>query len=131
MDLKHKMAMNITYSKSFIVKAQSLSNAEKKLIGDFITSLKGSGFRGLPGRNKPSTGVSKNHVDRVKLIQYALLNGLCHYHIGHKSYNTTKPFGDWTSEFVVHYSNKNPAAVKLVAYGGHPPFKLPRPNELI
>lgn len=123
--------MKIYYSQSFLVKIKSLSLAEQRLIGDFVVSLQKSGFSGLPGRNKPSTGVSRNHINRIKLIQFAIANNLYHYHIGFESYNTSNKFGDWTSEYVVHYSNNNNGSVKLVSYGGHPPFKLPKNHELI
>ncbi|MEQ4693444.1 hypothetical protein [Providencia manganoxydans] len=123
--------MKIYYSQSFLVKIKSLTNTEQKLIGDFVTSLQKNGFTGLPGRNKASTGVSKNHANRIKLIQFAIANCLYHYHIGYKSYDTSKKFGDWTSEYVVHYTNKDNDSIKLVAYGAHPPFKLPKNADLV
>lgn len=125
------MTVSVSYSKSFIQLMKSLSVAELTLIGDFITMLQSNGFSSLPGRNKPSTGVSVNHHDRLRLIQYAIKNSLWHYHIGHVSYNQNKKFGDWTSSHVVHYQNQQATtSVRFVHYGSHPPMKLPPPSTL-
>ncbi|QNK30681.1 hypothetical protein HF675_13585 [Serratia sp. JUb9] len=126
------MPISVTYSKSFISLMQNLSKEEVKLIGDFITMLKTSGFSALPGRNKPSTGVSKKHRGRVKLIQYAIANHLWHYHIGHVQYDQSKPFGDWTSSHVVHYQNEMQAnSIRFVHYDSHPPMKMPDQKTLV
>ncbi|WP_208952053.1 hypothetical protein [Rahnella sp. ChDrAdgB13] len=124
------MAVKVSYSQSFIELMKSLSTQELKIIGDFITMLKASGFTSLPGRNKPSTGVSENHARRLQLIQYAIENNLWHYHVGHKVYDQKKPFGDWTSSHVVHYQNENSQSARFVHYDSHPPMKLPAANTL-
>lgn len=125
------MVVDVEYSLFFLSKIKSLSNAEKKLIGNFVSSLRNNGFRGLPGKNKPSTGVSKKHVNRIKLIQFAIDNGLHHYHIGYESYlKENKEFGEWTSKYVVHYSKKETRKIKLIDYSKHPPFKLPSSKSL-
>lgn len=118
------MAIKVMYSKSFLDEMKKLSDGELLLIGEFVSSLQKSGFEGLPGRNKPSTGVSKKHVNREKLIQYAIEKLLWHYHVGYAEYDKKRTFGDWTSEYVVHYQNKE-SEVRFVSYGSHPPFKLP------
>ncbi|MEZ7296297.1 hypothetical protein [Enterobacter cloacae] len=123
------MAVNVKYSQSFLSKMQTLNTNELVLIGNFITSLTQSGYIGLPGRNKPSTGVSRRHVNRIKLIQYALQNNLWHYHVGYAVYDKNRKFGDWTSQYVVHYQN-NGTDARFVDYGSHPPFKLPKPHTL-
>ncbi|AGO54023.1 hypothetical protein SOD_c10280 [Serratia plymuthica 4Rx13] len=126
------MSVNVTYSTSFINLMKSLSVKELKLVGDFVTMLQTSGFSKLPGRNKPSTGVSLRHVNRVKLIQYAITNELWHYHIGHSQYDQSKSFGDWTSSHVVHYQNVQTSNnARFVHYGSHPPMRLPNPSTLI
>lgn len=126
------MPVNVTYSNSFINLMKSLPAEELKLIGDFIAMLKTSGFSKLPGRNKPSTGVSVRHVNRLRLIQYAINNELWHYHVGHSIYDQRKSFGDWTSSHVVHYQNFQSANnARFVHYGSHPPMKLPSPATLI
>lgn len=122
------MRFTVLYSKSFLTRMRSLSDDELKLIGDFVVSLNKSGFDGLPGRNKPSTGVSKRHAQREKLIQFAIQNRLWHYHIGHVEYDKNRVFGDWTSEYVVHYQNNKNKEARFVCYDAHPPFKLP-PSE--
>lgn len=123
------MPISVTYSKSFINLMQNLSTEELKLIGDFVILLKSGGYASLPGRNKPSTGVSKNHVDRIRLIQFAIDNNLWHYHVGYASYSHKNPFGDWTSSHVVHYQNTSNSA-RFVHYASHPPMRLPPKNSL-
>jgi len=124
------MPVSVTYSQSFISLMKTLSIEELKLIGDFVTLLKTTGYSSLPGRNKPSTEVSENHANRIKLIQYAIEKELWHYHVGHVKYNQSKPFGDWTSSYVVHYQNgKNNA--RFVHYDSHPPMLLPQKSSLI
>lgn len=124
------MAVSVTYSQAFIRLMQSLSNPELKLIGDFVTLLQATGFSSLPGRNKPSTGVSKNHVRRTDLIQFAIREKLWHYHIGYERYDQNKPFGDWTSSHVVHYQKQDTIA-RFVHYDSHPPMRLPGKETLV
>ncbi|MGY4565138.1 hypothetical protein [Erwinia sp. TECH1] len=124
------MPVSVTYSQSFINLMQSLSTEELRLIGDFVTLVKTSGYSCLPGRNKPSTGVSERHYDRLRLIQYAIDKNLWHYHVGFIKYDQNKLFGDWTSSHVVHYQNTNNTA-RFVHYDSHPPMRLPRESTLI
>ncbi|AWQ18485.1 hypothetical protein C1N63_06395 [Pantoea ananatis] len=123
------MQVTVLYSKSFLKEMESLSDVELKLIGDFTSSLNRTGFGDLPGRNKPSTGVSKNHAQREKLIQFAIKNRLWHYHIGHTEYDKSRIFGDWTSKYVIQYQNKI-NEVRFISYDPHPPFKLPPSTSL-
>ncbi|EPV0699026.1 MULTISPECIES: hypothetical protein [Klebsiella] len=125
------MTFNVSYSKYFLNKISTLTGDELMLIGIFIFQFSNNGFSALPGRNKASTGVSKKHVNRIKLIQYAIKNNLWHYHVGHIKYNQAKSFGDWTSEYVVHYQKLNNNSIRLVSYSKHPPFIMPKPSTLI
>ena len=125
------MPVSVTYSQSFIRLMKTLSTEELKLIGDFVTLLKTTGYSSLPGRNKPSTEVSKNHAHRIKLIQYAIDKDLWHYHVGHVKYNQSKPFGDWTSSHVIHYQNGENSNARFVHYASHPPMRLPHKSSLI
>lgn len=125
------MSVSVKYSRSFLSLMTTLSTSELKLIGDFIIMLSSTGYASLPGRNKPSTGVSKFHVKRLTLIQFAIDNNLWHYHIGHSNYDQTKPFGDWTSSHVVHYQNEPGNIARFVHYASHPPMKLPPQSSLI
>jgi len=124
------MAFNVEYSNSFLNKIKQISDEELQLIGNFISAFHKSGFGGLPGRNKPSTGVSQNYIGRVKLIQFAIKHNLWHYHIGFKFYNKRKKFGYWTSEYIVHYQKLSPTSIRLIAYDSHPPFRMPRKDSL-
>lgn len=123
------MRVKVTYSQKFILQMQSLKDEELILIGDFVSSIRQSGYDSLPGRNKPSTGVSKKHANRIKLIQYAIHNRLWHYHVGYALYDKSRKFGDWTSEYVVHYQ-KGGKEARFVDYGSHPPFRLPSAESL-
>ncbi|MCC3749741.1 hypothetical protein LLQ46_23055 [Rouxiella badensis] len=125
------MAVNISYSQSFLNLMLTLSKDEVIAVGKFVAILKAGGHNSLPGRNKPSTGVSKNHVRRLQLIQYAIANELWHYHVGYQNYNQKNPFGDWTSSHVVHYQHLSSTSARFVHYSDHPPLKLPPKKTLI
>lgn len=125
------MTFTVSYSNHFLNKISSISDAELTLIGNFTSHFIKNGFSALPGRNKPSTGVSEKYYGRIKLIQYALTNKLWHYHVGHIKYNQAKAFGDWTSEYVVHYQKLNNKSIRLISYSKHPPFIMPKPSTLI
>lgn len=45
------------------------------------------------------------------------------------SYDEEKPFGDRTSEYVLHYQRFT-EKIKIVDYSAHPPFHLPNENYL-
>lgn len=124
------MAVSIEYSASFLSLLKTLPYNEKKLIGDFVTSLSQSGYEKLPGRNKQTTKVSKRCTNRVELIQFAIAHRLWHYHIGHREYDKSKRFGDWTSEFVVHYQRNHGNCARLVHYDRHPPMKMPKTEHV-
>lgn len=125
------MAVSIEHSASFLSLLKKLSREEKKLIGEFVISLKNSGYEKLPGRNKRTTQVSKRCANRVKLIQFALEHRLWHYHVGHVDYDKQKRFGDWTSEYVVHYQKNGDDTARFVHYDSHPPMKMPRKEHLV
>lgn len=124
------MGVTVLFSQSFLSRMKDLSHDELVLIGNFTSSLKSSGYSGLPGRNKPSTGVSKNYADRERLVQYAIKNRLWHYHVGHVEYNKQKTFGDWTSEYVIQYQKNKNIDARFVSYDAHPPFRL-APNSAL
>lgn len=126
------MKYRFSQSEHFLSLISKLTDEEIELIGNFQVHFMQHGFAGLPGRNKPSTGVSKKHANRIKLIQYAIINKLHHYHIGYDMYDETNGFGDWTSKFVVHYQNfiSENQTINLIDYAPHPPFKLPKKQTL-
>ncbi len=102
---------------------------DKDIIALFVEHLLAKGFDGLEGRNKKSDEVPSDDPNwRIK-VQYAQVNHLWHYHIGIPNYDETKPFGDRTSEYVIHYQFID-NIVKIVDYSPHPPLKLPSETYL-
>lgn len=93
-------------------------------IAAFAQHLMQYGFVGLEGRNKSSDNIPTNDPNWSEKVSFAQQYQLWHYHIGIKSYDISKPFGDRTSEYVVHYQRLGDVIV-LVDYSAHPPFKLP------
>ena len=105
---------------------------DRKKIKAFIDHLKANGFNGLEGRNKSSDNVPTDDREFVSKVKVALQYKLWHYHIGIDAYDMTKPFGDRTSEYVLHYMNEyTPGEVKIVDFSSHPPFRPPTPPYLI
>ena len=109
--------------------AQNFPERDKRAIKDFIDHIKTKGFSGLEGRNKQSDDVLFSDPDFVKKVEYATNNHLWHYHIGILQYDLTKPYGDRTSEYILHYQRLG-EVVKIVDYSPHPPFQLPTENYL-
>lgn len=100
-----------------------LPSEQQKIISTFIAEYIQHGFNAPPlcGRNKSSADIPD---DRKR--EFALEHGLWHYHIGIPCYATRYGIGNWTSEQIVHYVNKNcKATIKLVCIDKHPPFVMP------
>ncbi|MCK3657431.1 hypothetical protein A4G18_01515 [Pasteurellaceae bacterium Pebbles2] len=102
---------------------------DQDAISDFIEHLLVSGFEELEGRNKKSDEVPHNDPQWRFKVAYAQEHSLWHYHIGIIQYDMTKPFGDRTSEYVVHYQYLD-NLVKIVDYSAHPPLNLPSDTYL-
>lgn len=103
----------------------NLPSNQQKIISTFIAEYIQYGFNAPPlcGRNKSSADVPDDSKR-----EFAREHGLWHYHIGIPCYNKTRyvVMGDWTSEQIVHYVNKNcRATIKLVCIDKHPPFVMP------
>lgn len=98
----------------------------------FIIHLKNSGFSGLEGRNKSSDNVHKDDPHYPTKVALAIQYKLWHYHIGIDEYDYSKPYGDRTSEYVIHYINELvPQEIKVVDFSAHPPFRPPSATYLI
>lgn len=92
----------------------------------FINAVKSNGLVNLEGRNKNSDEVPKDDVEFVSKVRTAQAHKLWHYHIGIVDYDLTKPFGNRTSEYVLHYKNEMiPDEIKIVDFSSHPPFRPP------
>lgn len=89
---------------------------DRKKIKAFIDHVKAYGLNGLEGRNKSSDNVPTDDRDFVNKVQVALQLKLWHYHIGIDAYDMSKPFGDRTSEYVLHYMNELiPGEIKCIS----------------
>ncbi|MGX9362205.1 hypothetical protein [Pantoea ananatis] len=97
---------------------------------DFIDHVQASGFAGLEGRNKDSSAVPVEAVDREAKIRKALEKKWWHYHIGINFYKMHKTYGDRTSEYVLHYANHSPNYIRVAKLDYHPPFLLPYDDYL-
>ncbi|OKP31342.1 hypothetical protein [Serratia fonticola] len=99
---------------------------DKKKIYAFLLHVKNNGFHGLEGRNKSSDNVHKDDPGYLEKVRLAVQHKLWHYHIGIVEYDYSKPHGDRTSEYVLHYMNECiPQEVKIVDFSSHPPFRPP------
>ena len=119
----------IAKSKLFEKHYQNFPQRDKEYIARFIAHILTQGFSGLEGRNKQSDDVLFSDPDFVKKVEYATNNHLWHYHIGILQYDLTKPYGDRTSEYILHYQRLG-EVMKIVDYSPHPPFQLPTENYL-
>ena len=103
--------------------------ADRQLINKFIVHIQNFDFTNLEGRNKSSDNVHKDDPHFAQKVQYARENHLWHYHIGILAFDLSKPFGDRTSEYVLHYQRFSDR-IKIVDYSAHPPFNLPSASYL-
>ncbi|HDH7837945.1 hypothetical protein ORL26_16770 [Raoultella ornithinolytica] len=117
--------MNVGFGKQFLKELQQYPQPDRKKILSFAQKVRDEGFANLPGRNKFSDDVDTDDPEFLLKVRYVHKHCLWHYHIGIIEYDITKPLGDQTSEYVVHYSRKEVNSIKLVDYSAHPPFRLP------
>lgn len=96
----------------------------------FKAHLEQHGFDGLPGRNKCSDDISPDDPYWAEKVRYVQTHRLWHYHIGIPDYRTHNGFGDYTSEYILHYL-RGEGFIKIVDFSAHPPFKLPHETYLI
>lgn len=117
--------MNVTFGKEFLRELKHYPKPDRLKILSFAKQIEVEGFGNLPGRNKFSDDVDTDDPEFIKKVRYVNAHCLWHYHIGIRKYDTSKPHGDMTSEYVVHYCRKAFDFVKLVDFSAHPPFRLP------
>ena len=121
----------IKIGKLFQKEFKNYPNQDRKMITEFIKHVYEFGFDGLEGLNKCSDDVSKNDPDFIKKVKYAIKYNLWHYHTGIRQFDTSKPFGCRTSEYVLHYQLlEDGKEVRIIDYSSHPPFKLPKQEYL-
>ncbi|VEF08474.1 Uncharacterised protein [Pseudomonas fluorescens] len=95
-------------------------------VDNFITHVEENGLILLEGRLKKSDDIPTDDGEWLKKVLFVREHNLWHYHIGYPSYDPGKPFGDRTSEYVLHLQ-RHPCGTKttIVHWAKHPPFKLP------
>ena len=128
MDEKEKL-YRIEFGEIFISSFNNFPLIDQDKIYDFIYHVENLGFEGLPGRNKSSDEVPKDDPDFLKKVKYARKHNLWHYHIGIPECNRDNSYGDWTSEYILHYSVKN-RNILVIDLDYHPPFLLPKEKYL-
>ncbi|EPC4027551.1 hypothetical protein ACRZOU_003337 [Aeromonas salmonicida] len=88
----------------------------------------------LPGRNKPSWDVPANDPLFCIKVAFAKQHNLHHYHVGVPDYDDVEGNGfSQVSRYVLHYQlleNEFGPVLKVVDYGEHPPFELPKQHYL-
>ncbi|MGL6644605.1 hypothetical protein ACSZOH_03085 [Aeromonas caviae] len=113
----------------------NLPDEDQIAIDDFLTHVEIYGLDGnLPGRNKPSWDVPANDPLFIKKVDYARQHCLHHYHVGVPDYDDVDGTGlGQVSRYVLHYQllkNEYGHVLRVVDYGEHPPFELPKEHYL-
>lgn len=121
--------LTIEYGSLFRKEFGNFPVKDQDAIVEFVEHIQNFGFTNLEGRNKSSDNVHKNDPHFAQKVKYARENHLWHYHIGILAFDLSKPFGDRTSEYVLHYQRFSDR-VKIVDYSAHPPFNLPTASYL-
>ncbi|MBK5075193.1 hypothetical protein I2492_19600 [Budviciaceae bacterium CWB-B4] len=122
--------MNVSLGKVFAKELRNYPPEDRLKILGFIAHVKEHSFHGLEGRNKESHHVDRNDPDFIVKVKFAIDNNLWHYHIGIVMYDMSKPFGDRTSEYVLHYMMASSQNTKIVDLSAHPPFRFPSSSYL-
>lgn len=124
--------MNVQLGKQFGKELIHYPDEDKRKIYAFILYVKNNGLTGLEGRNKSSDNVHKDDPQYPTKVTLAIKHKLWHYHVGVAEYDYSKPYGDRTSEYVLHYMNECiPQEIKVVDFSPHPPFRPPSAAYLI
>ncbi|MGX2956457.1 hypothetical protein [Ursidibacter arcticus] len=87
------------------------------------------GLENLPGRNKCSDNVPTDDPNWSMKVAKAQQYNLWHYHIGIPEYDVSLGFGNYTSEYILHYI-RNDDSIQIVDFSAHPPFRLPSESYL-
>lgn len=109
----------------------TMSANQADFVDGFVEHFEKQGILGLEGRFKKSDNVRNNDPFWLRKVKFAQDNFLWHYHIGYPSFDESKPFGDRTSQYILHVT-LTPCKREslLVGWGKHPPFILPSLDDL-
>lgn len=123
----------VDFSVSFAKIYDRVAANDIDFIDDFVEHVEANGFNNLPGRLKISWDVDKDDPQFASKTVYAKKYNLWHYHLGmgKGGFDQSRPYGDWTSEWVIHL-RRHPCGTRttIVDWDPHPPFALPRPETL-
>lgn len=119
----------VGYGEIFLNKFNNFLIKDQDKILDFSKHIENNGFNFLPGRNKASHHVSTDDSNFSEKVKHAQKHNLHHYHIGIPSYDETNEYGDWTSEWIIHYQHLG-NEIHIVELDYHPPFTLPPKKHL-
>lgn len=127
--------MTITYSVLFLNQLNNykINNIRYyKIIQKIIIAFATDKVGGLQGRNK-SSYPGRSYIRTPSYLGNSTLvkdHNLYHYHIGIPEYNiANRGFGDYTSEYILHYKNNMPDSVTFLEINKHPAFTLPDINS--
>ncbi|QIW16085.1 hypothetical protein A4G20_06945 [Pasteurellaceae bacterium RH1A] len=123
------MGIKVLFGSKIANELQYFPEKDLLKIWQFKEHLETYGFEHLAGRNKPSDEVPKDDPYWSKKVAIAQQYHLWHYHIGIPGYDKSKGFGNYTSEYILHYI-KGDGFIKIVDFTAHPPFKLPSERYL-
>ncbi len=121
--------LSVEFGQEFINRFENYPPKDIEKIKGFVQHVSEKGLNDLPGRNKSSDNVDTNDHDFIKKVSHAKKHNLWHYHIGIPQYDKTNKFGDWTSEWVIHYQRLG-NEIHIVELDDHPPFTLPAEKYL-
>ncbi|HBP0349478.1 hypothetical protein ACM77G_02435 [Pseudomonas aeruginosa] len=106
---------------------------DQDFVDDFVEHVESNGLEGLPGRLKISWSIDSNDPQYSTKSQYAKKYQLWHYHvgIGKGGYDQARPYGDWTSQWILHLRRHECGQrTTIVDWDSHPPFTLPKLETL-
>lgn len=97
------MAIKVLFGSKIADELQYLPEKDLMKIWQFKEHIEIYGFENLAGRNKSSDDVPIDDPYWAEKVSKAQYHSLWHYHIGIPDYDTSKGFGDYTSEYILHY----------------------------
>lgn len=121
--------IEVLFSALFLQEFKYFPEQDRRKIKGFIDHIREYGLNHLPGRNKSSDDISPDDPYWAEKIHYVQTHRLWHYHIGIPNYDERNGFGDYTSEYILHYI-RGDGWIKIVDFSAHPPFLLPKENYL-
>ena len=120
--------MKVLFSHYLKGELDTLDEALRDAIDEFIFCVTNRGIKHLKGRNKSSAPPNPHTKKEYKHAKFAQKYCLHHYHLGVPCY-VEQASGDLTSEYILHYCHYD-GVIVLVDISTHPPFDLPSVDKL-